>query len=230
VKLKSQNFRWWRERLRQTLRLFDVVRLDHFRGFVAYWEIPADAKTAEPGKWVNVPWESFFETVASDFHSMPFIAEDLGVITPDVIDAKAKLGLPGMDVLVFAFDDGNDNPYLPESHPRNSVVYTGTHDTNTVRGWFDDEATPEQKKRLFEYVGKELSSEQVAWELIHLAGKSPANLSIIPVQDILSLGSEARMNHPSVSEGNWEWRADSAQLASDSFGRLREITDACGRR
>jgi 4-alpha-glucanotransferase len=229
-KLKSQNFRWWMQRLRQTLRLFDIVRLDHFRGFVACWEIPADAKTAEPGKWVDVPWESFFETVASDFHSMPFIAEDLGVITPDVKDAKMKLGLPGMDVLLFAFDGGTDNPYLPENHPRNSVVYTGTHDTDTVRGWFDDEATPEQKKRLFEYVGKELSSEQVTWELIHLAMESPANLSIIPVQDILSLGSEARMNRPSVSEGNWEWMADSIQLASDSFARLREITDACGRR
>ncbi len=229
-RLKARDFGWWLQRLRQTLTLFDAVRLDHFRGFIAYWEIPADAKTAESGQWVHVPWEVFFEIVRIEFSSLPLIAEDLGVITPDVRDAMAKLGLPGMNVLVFAFDGGADNPYLPENHSRNSVVYTGTHDTNTVRGWFNDEATPDQKKKLFEYVGRDLTEEQVSWELIRLALTSRANLSVIPVQDVLSLGSEARMNRPSVSVGNWEWRATPGQLRSSSFRRLREMTDSTGRR
>ncbi len=228
-RLRAKGFYWWVQRLKKTLGLFDVVRLDHFRGYVSYWEIPAHAKTAQSGKWVNAPWESFFETVRGAFPTMPFVAEDLGVITPDVRDAMARLGLPGMNVLLFAFDGSPENPYLPERHSRNSVVYTGTHDTNTARGWFDDEASGKEKQRLFEYVGRELSSEQVSWALIRLAQTSVADLCVVPAQDILSLGSEARMNRPSVSDGNWEWRATQEQLGPGPFTRFKDMTSSCGR-
>ena len=228
-RLKTQGFGWWTQRIQQTLKLFDVTRLDHFRGFVAYWEVPGNAKTAVSGKWVAAPWEAFFETVRSRFPSMPFVAEDLGVITPDVRTVMRRFDLPGMDVLLFAFDSGPDNPYLPENHLPNSVVYTGTHDTNTVRGWFTDEASPKQKKSLFEYVGRKLSEEEASWEFIRLALNSAASLSIIPTQDVLSLGSSARMNRPSSAEGNWEWRATSEQLASHAFRRLGEETESSRR-
>ena len=228
-RLKTQNFGWWTQRIQHTLKLFDVMRLDHFRGFVAYWEVPGDAKTAVSGKWVAAPWEAFFETVKSRFPAMPFVAEDLGVITPDVTAVMRRFDLPGMDVLLFAFDSGPDNPYLPENQLPDSVVYTGTHDTNTVRGWFRDEASPEQKKRLFDYLGKEVPEEEASWEFISLAQNSVASLSIIPIQDVLSLGSNARMNRPSFAEGNWEWRATSEQLKSDAFGRLGEETESSRR-
>lgn len=229
-RLKTEGFGWWMQRMRQTLKLFDVTRIDHFRGFVAYWEVPGHAKTAVSGKWVAAPWEAFFETVKSRFPSMPFVAEDLGVITPDVRAVMRRFGFPGMDVLLFAFDSGPDNPYLPENHSPESVVYTGTHDTNTVRGWFSDEASPKQKKSLSEYVGKDVSEREVSWEFIGLALKSKANLSIIPTQDVLSLGSDARMNRPSSPEGNWEWRATSNELTSDAFRRLGEETESSRRR
>jgi 4-alpha-glucanotransferase len=160
---------------------------------------------------------------------MPFVAEDLGVITPDVRAVMRRFDLPGMDVLLFAFDSGPDNPYLPENHSQNSVVYTGTHDTNTVRGWLTDEASPKQKKSLFEYVGRELSEGEASWELIRLALNSAASLSIIPTQDVLSLGSDARMNRPSSAKGNWEWRATPEQLTSDAFRRLGEETESSRR-
>jgi 4-alpha-glucanotransferase len=228
-RLKTQSFGWWSQRIQHTLKLVDLARIDHFRGFVAYWEVPGRAKTAVSGQWVAAPWEAFFETVKSHFPSMPFIAEDLGVITPDVRAVMRRFDLPGMDVLLFAFDSGPDNPYLPHNHLRDSVVYTGTHDTNTVRGWFRDEANPEQKKRLFDYVSKEVSEEEASWEFIRLALNSAASLSIIPTQDVLSLGSSARMNRPSSAEGNWEWRATSEQLASDAFRRMGEETESSGR-
>jgi 4-alpha-glucanotransferase len=227
--LKKQDFSWWTQRLQQTLKLFDLTRLDHFRGFVAYWEVPRRAKTAVSGRWSAAPWEAFFETVKSRFPSMPFVAEDLGVITPDVRAVMKRFDLPGMEVLLFAFDSGPDNPYLPENHSQNSVVYTGTHDTNTVRGWLRDEASPKQKKSLFEYVGRELSEGEASWEFIRLALNSAASLSIIPTQDVLSLGSDARMNRPSSAKGNWEWRATPEQLTSDAFRRLGEETESSRR-
>jgi 4-alpha-glucanotransferase len=227
--LETQGFGWWTQRIQQTLKLFDVTRLDHFRGFVAYWEVPGDAKTAVSGRWVAAPWEAFFETLKSRFPSMPFVAEDLGVITPDVRAVMKRFGLPGMDVLLFAFEPGADNPNLPENHSPDSVAYTGTHDTNTVRGWFKDDATPEQKRGLFDYVGKELTEEEVSWEFIRLAQNSVAGLSVIPTQDVLSLGSDARMNHPSFADGNWEWRATPEQLTSNAFRRLGEETESSGR-
>jgi 4-alpha-glucanotransferase len=228
-RLETEGFGWWTQRMQQTLKLFDVTRLDHFRGFVAYWEVPGHAGTAISGRWVAAPWEAFFETVESHFPSMPFVAEDLGVITPDVRAVMRRFDLPGMDVLLFAFESGADNPNLPENYLPDSVVYTGTHDTNTVRGWFNDDSTPEQRRRLFDYVGKELTEEEASWEFIRLAQNSVASLSIIPTQDVLSLESNARMNHPSLAEGNWEWRATSEQLTSNAFRRLGEETESSGR-
>jgi 4-alpha-glucanotransferase len=227
-RLKAQGFGWWTQRMQNTLELFDVARLDHFRGFVACWEVPGQAKTAVSGQWVDAPWEAFFETVRSRFPSMPFIAEDLGVITPDVRAAMRRFELPGMDVLLFAFDSDSDNRDLPHKHLVDSVVYTGTHDTNTARGWFS-EASPEQKRRFREYVGKEPSEEEVSWEFVRMALNSRASLSIVPMQDVLSLGSTARMNRPSIAEGNWEWRVTSEQLTSDAFRRLSEETESSGR-
>ncbi|MCL4518071.1 MAG: 4-alpha-glucanotransferase [Thaumarchaeota archaeon] len=225
-RLKEERFRWWTDRIQHALGLFDLVRLDHFRGFVAYWEVPSGEKTAIPGKWVPAPCEDFFQTVKSQFDSMPFIAEDLGLITPDVREIMKKFDLAGMKVLLFAFDSGPENPHLPEHHTQSSVAYTGTHDTNTVRGWFRDEATQEQKKRLFEYAGRALSEDEVCREFIHLALNSVASLAIIPTQDVISLGSEARMNQPAFAKGNWEWRATSEQLTSDAFKGLREETES----
>jgi 4-alpha-glucanotransferase len=228
-RLRAERFDWWVRRIRQNLGLFDLARLDHFRGFVAYWEVPATEKTAASGQWVSAPCEDFLQTLKRAFPSMPFIADDLGTITPDVRDFMTRFGLPGMDVLVFAFDSGADNPYLPKNHSPMSVVYTSTHDTNTVRGWSSEEASPEQKKRLFEYVGREFPEEQFGREFISMAMGSVAFMAIIPTQDVLLLGSEARMNRPSVSEGNWEWRATSGQLTVDAFKGLAEATQRSGR-
>jgi 4-alpha-glucanotransferase len=228
-RLQAERFDWWVRRIRHNLELFDLARLDHFRGFVAYWEVPSTEKTAASGRWVPAPCEDFMQTLKRNFPAMPFIADDLGTITPDVREFMTRFGLPGMDVLVFAFDSDGDNPYLPKNHSPMSVVYTGTHDTNTVRGWFTDEAGQEQKRRLFEYLGGEVSEEQVSREFVQMALGSVAFLSIVPTQDILGLGSEARMNRPSIPEGNWAWTATSGQLTMEAFRGLAEATQRSGR-
>jgi 4-alpha-glucanotransferase len=222
-------YAWWIERLRHILTLFDVVRIDHFRGLVAYWEVPAHETTAINGRWVDVPTDDFFNTLFKRFFNLPIIAEDLGLITPDVRDAIRRFGFPGMKVLLFAF--GEDNPkhiYLPHNYEKNYVVYTGTHDNDTARGWFD-EAGPDQKRRLFRYLGREPSSSEVAWELARLAMMSIADMAILPMQDILGLGREAQMNRPSVGQGNWEWRLSPSQLTGDVAERLRTLTETYGR-
>jgi 4-alpha-glucanotransferase len=160
---------------------------------------------------------------------MPLIAEDLGLITNNVKDNLKRLGIPGMRVLLFAFNGSEDNPNLPANHTKNSVAYTGTHDTNTVKGWFDEEATPEETKRVFKCVGRQVSKRQINLEFIKLVMASKSNLSIIPVQDVLDLGSEARMNHPARRFHNWEWRVKSEQLSSKSFEKLSEMTESSGR-
>lgn len=223
-------YAWWIERLNHTFALFDAVRIDHFRGLVAYWEVPAHETSAVNGRWVEVPTEDFFNTLFKRFFTLPIIAEDLGLITPDVRDAIKRFGFPGMKVLLFAF--GDDNPmhiYLPHTYEKNYVVYTGTHDNNTVRGWFDHEAGPEEKKRLFRYLGREVSPDEVAWELARLAMTSIADIAILPMQDILGLGREAQMNRPSIGQGNWEWRLLPSQLTEDVAERLRVLTGTYGR-
>jgi 4-alpha-glucanotransferase len=206
------------------------VRIDHFRGLVAYWEVPAHETNAVNGRWVDVPTYDFFNTLFKRFFSLPIIAEDLGLITPDVREAIRRFGFPGMKVLLFAF--GEDNPmhiYLPHTYEKNYVAYTGTHDNNTVRGWFDQEAGPEEKRRLFRYLGKESCSDEVNWELARLAMMSIADIAILPMQDILGLGREAQMNRPSIGQGNWEWRLLPSQLTEDVADRLRTLTETYGR-
>jgi len=228
--LRSTGYAWWIERLSHILTLHDVVRIDHFRGLVAFWEVPAHEKNAVNGQWVRVPVDDFFNALFKRFFNLPIIAEDLGIITADVREAITRLGFPGMKVLLFAF--GEDNPmhiYLPHTYQRNFVVYTGTHDNNTARGWFDHEARPEDRERLFRYIGRHVQPEEVNWELIRLAMMSIADISIVPMQDILGLGQEAQMNRPSVARGNWEWRFESAQLTEGIGRRLRSLTETYGR-
>lgn len=228
--LRLTGYKWWTERLDRTLSLYDVVRVDHFRGLVAYWEVPAHHTNAIDGRWVEVPTDDFFNTLFKRFFTLPIIAEDLGLITPDVREAIKRFGFPGMKVLLFAF--GEDNPmhiYLPHTYEKNYVVYTGTHDNNTARGWFDNEAGPEEKKRFFRYIGREVASDEVNWEFIRLAMASIADIAIIPMQDILGLGKEARMNRPSIAQGNWEWQLVPSQLTEDLAQRLRTMTETYGR-
>ena len=213
-RMEEDDFGWWRGRIKHNLKIYDKLRLDHFRGFVAYWQVKASAANAKKGRWIKAPWESLFGSISRQFPDLPFVAEDLGMITDDVMESIRRLGIPGMRVLVFAFDGDVDNPHLPENHPRNSVAMTGTHDTNTVRGWFAEEATSEQRDQLFRHVGKKVSEGEVGLEFIKMAIASAASLRIIPLQDALSLGSEARMNNPANGKGNWRWRASSEQLAN----------------
>ncbi len=223
-KMEETGFEWWIERISHNLKLYDKLRLDHFRGFIAYWQVKAGAKTAKKGQWVAVPTEAFFEKVKHSFPKLPFIAEDLGVIGSDVVEAIERLGIPGMRVLLFAFDGSQGNPHLPVNHLENSLVFTGTHDTNTVKGWFVNDATSEEKKNLFNVIDRKASANKVSSEFIKLALSSVAKLSILPLQDVLSLGSEARMNNPSRALGNWKWRVTPKQLASKRFNKLREWT------
>ncbi len=227
--LRDTGFKWWIERLRRTCKLYDLVRIDHFRGLIAYWEVPGDAETAINGKWVKVPYEEFFKTITKYFPVLPFVAEDLGVITPDVREVMREYGLPGMKVLVFAWSDPG-NPYLPHNHGENYVVYTSTHDTNTVKGWFIEEATEEQRKFIASYTGVDVNHNNISRVFIRLALMSVSRLAIIPVQDILGLGSEARMNRPGTTIGNWEWRMMPSELESPLFYEIGGLAELYGRK
>lgn len=223
--LKKSRYAWWADRLEQNFKLYDRVRLDHFRGFVAYWEVKAGEKTAMNGKWVIAPARDFFNTMFRRFPCLPVVAEDLGYITADVREVISHYGFPTMKVLLFAFSgDIATNPYVPNNHVRNCVVYTGTHDNNTVRGWFSKETTPEDRKQISKYLGRAVSEDNVNWEFIRMAMTSVADVSIIPLQDILGLGEEARMNRPSVSSGNWAWRFLWEDLNPDSINKFSEMT------
>jgi 4-alpha-glucanotransferase len=228
--LKEMGYSWWIQRMKHSLILFDIVRIDHFRGFQAYWEVPASEKTALNGKWIEGPGEDFFNILLEHFPYLPIIAEDLGVITPDVREIIKKFDFPGMKILLFAFDENlSRNPYAPHNNKKNCVVYTGTHDNNTVKGWLVKEATSEDKNRLFQYIGHEVSIDNAHWEFIKLAMMSVANMVIIPIQDILGLGEDARMNLPATSEGNWEWRLELDKITPHVLKKLREMTDIYGR-
>lgn len=227
--LEKTHFKWWIDRIQWNLEQCDVLRFDHFRGFTAYWQIPASSTTARNGRWIRSPAKSFFDILKKTFSNLPFVAEDLGLISDRVRENLRFLGVPGMRVLLFAFDCSRDNPNFPVNHQKNSVVYTGTHDTNTARGWFAEEATDEQKERFFSYVGRHVPEVQVSWEFIKLALASKSNLCIIPLQDLLSFGSGARMNHPAKQGGNWEWRVDGEQLNNECFGEFGRLTLEAGR-
>ena len=228
--LRERGYGWWIQRVGHNLKLFDLIRIDHFRGLIGYWEVPAGETNAVNGKWVEAPAEDFFNALLRRFPQLPIIAEDLGVITPEVREIMHRFELPGMKVLLFAFgEDLPTNPYIPHNLPRNCVLYTGTHDNNTVRGWFEREATPEIKKRLFHYLGREVPADRIHLELIRLAMMSVANMVIVPMQDILGLREEARMNRPATSQGNWQWQLLPEQLQPSVAERLLEMTELYGR-
>lgn len=228
--LKEARYSWWISRIRHNFSLFNLVRIDHFRGFVAYWEVPAGEETAVNGQWIECPVDDFLGTILEYFPKLPVIAEDLGTITPEVREVIQRYQLPGMRVLLFAFGhDLPENPYAPHNHIRNCVVLTGTHDTNTVRGWFEKESSEADRKRLCDYVGKELSYESVPGEFIRLAMGSVADTVIIPIQDLLGLGEEARLNKPATTEGNWQWRLTPDQLSPALAEYLKGITEIYGR-
>jgi 4-alpha-glucanotransferase len=222
--LAAQSYRWCIDRARALLAHVDAIRLDHFRGFAAAWHVPAGAPTAQTGQWVPGPGANFFVAVETALGGLPFLAEDLGLITPDVVRLREAFRLPGTRVLQFAFDGQVGNPHLPSNYAPNTVVYTGTHDNPTTRGWYDD--LPEaERAELWRSLGRAAgTTAEVTPALLRLAWSSPAALAIAPLQDVLNLGKEARMNRPGLAEGNWRWRATDAILSASVFDRLRDLT------
>ncbi|MCS6850712.1 MAG: 4-alpha-glucanotransferase [Gemmataceae bacterium] len=224
-RLQETGFAWWVERLRLVLRLVDLVRLDHFRGFEAYWRIPAGMPTAEVGEWVKAPGEALLTRLRQALDGLPLIAEDLGVITPEVEALRDRFGLPGMRILQFAFTGDPEDRFLPHNYEANTVVYTGTHDNDTTRGWF---ATLPEKEASFLRRYLPLSGD-IAADLVRLAWSSVADYAVAPLQDVLSLGTEARMNFPGRPDGNWGWRFFPEMLSEAALGRLAEWTEIYGR-
>ena len=228
--LARSNFLWWTRRIARWADMYDLLRMDHFRGFVAYWSIPAHDATAERGHWEKAPWKSFLDRLKYLFPNITIVAENLGTITPEVDTAMKEFGLPGMLVLQFAFDgDMNGNRHIPHNHGPNNIVYTGTHDNNTARGWFEEEASAEQKSILDLYSGFQTSGENVSRKLIRMAMGSCAKICITPMQDILELGGAGRINTPSSMEGNWKWMAKPDYSAGDIAGKLYGLTGLFGR-
>jgi 4-alpha-glucanotransferase len=219
---RAEGYRWWIERFRRTFELVDLTRLDHFRGFVSYWAVPAGAKTALRGRWRRGPGIDLFDAALRELGELPVVAEDLGSITPAVYRLRDRLGLPGMVVLQFGFAARRSSPHRLENHPEHAVVFTGTHDHDTALGWWSSLSRRAQR-------ATGLDPADPAWSLIELALSSRARLAIVPAQDVLGLGSEARLNTPGRPDGNWRWRLRRGQLTSEHATRLREATRAHGR-
>ncbi|MEM3341087.1 MAG: 4-alpha-glucanotransferase [Thermoplasmata archaeon] len=223
----APEYSWWIQRFKNTLRVCDVVRIDHFRGFEAYWSVPPKAKTAREGKWIKGPGEKFFRTVEKALGGLPLIAEDLGIITPEVNALKDSLGLPGMKILQFAFGAGADNAYLPHNHIKNCIVYTGTHDNETTLAWL---STLDWgiRKHITDYMGFDWGfndNAEFVWQLIRLGMSSVADTFIVPLQDVLTLGQGHRMNTPSESTGNWTWRCPKGLINENHAKRLRRLNE-----
>jgi 4-alpha-glucanotransferase len=233
----ADDFRWWIERVRATLHTIDIVRIDHFRGFAACWEIPGGDKTAERGQWVNAPGRELFEAIRRALGQLPIIAEDLGVITPDVETLRDDFGFPGMRILQFSFGGDPTNQDLPHNYHHNVVVYTGTHDNDTTIGWFKSEAgagstrdaAQVQREREFCLKYLDSSGAEIHWDFIRAVLASVASIAIIPLQDLLGLGTEARMNLPNTTSGNWAWRYKADALTSQLGQRLKGLTEIYGR-
>lgn len=226
--LSRRHYSWWIERIKTMLEYVDIVRIDHFRGFEAFWAVPQGEKTAMNGRWIKAKGDEFFALLKDKLGELPIVAEDLGVITPDVEALRDKYRLPGMKILHFAFDSDRANPFLPFNYTnRNCIVYTGTHDNDTTVGWFD-KRSDEEKARVTDYLGC-LCDEGIHWGLIRLALGSVANLAVFPLQDLLGLGSEAKMNTPGVAAGNWTWRYQPEMLSDDLIGKLRYLVYLYGR-
>lgn len=225
-RMRANGYRWWVSRVKRMLDLVDYIRLDHFRGFEAFWRVPARAETAESGSWERGPGDDLFRALVDELGELPIIAEDLGVITPAVTELREQFGLPGMKVLQFAFDGGSDNVHLPHNYSPDSVAYTGTHDNDTLRGWFDSASSMERN-----YASRysRADAKDIAWEMIALAWASVARWAIAPLQDLLELDTRARMNVPGTTSGNWVWRAREGQYGAGLAARIREMNLMYGR-
>jgi 4-alpha-glucanotransferase len=229
--IRERGFDWWVARVRRSLTLYDMIRLDHFRGFEAYWSIAADEETAVNGQWVKAPGHELFQRLKEVFGDLPFIAEDLGLITPEVDELRERFGMPGMRILQFGFGDRTSHLYLPHRYVPNTVAYTGTHDNNTTLGWWREGATADERVSVQTYLQKIVHDGDIVWAMMRAAARSVANLCIFPMQDILHLGSEARMNTPAAGDGNWTWRYRSDALHPDfaaQLAALMEMTDRDG--
>jgi 4-alpha-glucanotransferase len=216
----SQGYSWWIERLRAVLNLVDIVRLDHFRGFAGYWEIPADMDTAEIGRWIAGPGEPFFRKIRQELGELPIIAEDLGEITSDVVSLRRQFELPGMKILQFAFTGEPENDFLPHNYSPHCVVYTGTHDNDTTRGWYE---RVEEQERDFARRYLDRSGQEIAWDLIRLGWSSVAVFALAPMQDLLGLDNRARMNYPGQASGNWSWRMPQNAATKEMADRIYNL-------
>ena len=226
-RMAAEGYRWWIDRVQRALAHADVFRIDHFRGFAGYWEVPASCPTAIEGRWVAGPGRALFDAIESELGALPIVAEDLGVVTADVEELRDGLGLPGMRILQFAFSGDATHAFLPHNYVRNTVVYTGTHDNDTARGWWD--AAP-QRERAFAGSYLHANTRDIHWGMIRAASASVANLAIFPLQDVLGLDGRHRMNVPGVmGHGNWTWRFDWRQVEAEPARVLGLITAACGR-
>lgn len=228
--MKQLGYRWWIDRIRRNLELFDLIRLDHFRGFSAFWEVDASEKSAKNGQWIGGPAYEFFDALKHEFPKMPFAAEDLGDIDDAVYNLRDNYNMPGMQVLQFAFgDDWPHSIHLPHQYTKNSIVYTGTHDNNTARGWYCKDLGKKARKHVILYSTHRLNKRNVHWELIRMAYSSIAKTAIIPMQDILGLKSKARMNFPSTTSGNWIWKMNKKQLKMRKAKVLHKLVTTFGR-
>ena len=227
--LEKTKFAWWVARVRRQMELYDVLRLDHFRGFEAYWEIDAAAETAIDGKWVEAPGEKLFKQLKKELGDLPFVAEDLGLITAKVDALREGFGMPGMRVLQFGFSDRGAHLHLPHRFVPNMVVYTGTHDNNTTLGWWYEQLNDTERANVVEYLGPLQHPNDIVWAMIRAAERSVAALCILPLQDLLHLGSDGRMNTPANSAGNWSWRYAPEALHPDLSAKLLAITEITDR-
>jgi 4-alpha-glucanotransferase len=226
--MEKEGWAWWIDIIRHKLRLFDYLRIDHFRGFAAYWAVPFGHPTAEHGQWIPAPGIKLFDAIMAAIGQAPIIAEDLGLITPDVKELIARFGFPGMKVLQFAFDSAEENDHVPHNYVPNSVVYTGTHDNDTILGWYGN-ARESDQKHTREYLVLNGPDKTLHWEFIRAAFATVSNIAVVPLQDILGKGSEARMNRPGVLGGNWSWRYTRAELRPDLAARLKTLAGRYGR-
>jgi 4-alpha-glucanotransferase len=226
---RRTGYRWYIDRLRSLLAHVDAVRLDHFRAFAAAWHVPAGADTAERGDWVPGPGADLFRAIEAQLGALPFIVEDLGIITPEVYALRDKFHLPGTRVLQFAFDGLSNNPFLPENYTPNTVVYTGTHDNAPSREWYE-QLPEDQRQNLWKHLKTAVATRDVAWGLIRLAWSSMAALAIAPLQDLLNLGAESRMNVPGRAADNWAWHCTEELLTGPYWQSLAELTSSTNRR
>ena len=224
--MKKGNYRWWIDRIKSNLVLYDIIRIDHFRGFAAYWSVPYGEKTAVNGTWIPCPGKELFTKIREELGELPIIAEDLGVITDDVEDLRDSFGLPGMKILQFAFDSSEENDYIPYNFTKNCIVYTGTHDNDTVKGWFE-KAKPEDRKYVLDYMNT--TGKDISMDFLRLAWASVAHTAIVPMQDLLGLGNEARMNLPGTTTSNWMWRSKSKDFSKELALQLANLTLLYGR-